>query len=129
VADDRITHVLYVSLDAVAADAVTRHSILGDSGRVRFLSAGTASWLLLRTETGTIAGGGQESLADVMTFGLENGVASFKSGDAWLESSDVGGDDPLNKLEGWAKGLIAVLAVALLLVGTLSLVAIRIAFG
>jgi len=57
VATGRITHVLYVNLDAVAADAVTRWSILGTSGRIRFLSAGTASWLLLDTSSGAVVAG------------------------------------------------------------------------
>jgi hypothetical protein len=117
---ERITHVLYVNLDAVAADAVTRRSILGTSGRIRFLSAGNASWLLLTTSSGTIAGGGQVSLADAMTFGLEDGNAQFKPAGEGLHNSDVGSMDPLNRLENWAKGLIVALVLILFVMGVLS---------
>ena len=76
---DIITHVLYVNLDAVAADTVTRRSILGASSILRFLTATNASWILLDTATGTIAGGSQESRADIMTFSLETGKATYGS--------------------------------------------------
>ena len=131
VGSEKITHVLYVKLDVVASDAVTRRSILGTSGRIRFLSAGNASWLLLETSSGTIAGGGQVSLADVMTFSLENGTARFKKDGEWLETtSDPANDDPLDTLETWAKGLIVALVFVLIVLGVLSVLAvIRIAFG
>jgi len=124
----KITHVLYVNVDAIAADAVTRRSILGTSGRIRFLSAGNASWLLLNTTDGAIAGGGQESLADVTTFSLETGKANFATAGG-LSSSEVGAD-PLDKLEIWAKGFVAVLAVVLFALGVLSVIAlVRVASG
>jgi hypothetical protein len=129
VSSRKITHVLYVNLDAIAADAVTRQSILGTSGRIRFLSAGNASWLLLNTADGAIAGGGQESLADVATFSLETGKAHFST-TGGLASSPADAGDPLDKLEFWAKGLVAVLAVVLFAVGVLSVIAVvRLAFG
>jgi hypothetical protein len=124
----KITHVLYVSLDAIAADVVTRRSILGTSGRVRFLSSGNASWLLLATADDAITGGGQESLADVMTLSLDTGQAHF---DTPLGlSSSAAGTDPLDGLEKWAKGFIAVLALVLFALGVLSVIAIvRVALG
>ena len=124
----KITHVLYVNLDAVAADAVTRRSILGTSGRIRFLSASNASWLLLNTAESVITGGGQENLADVMTFSLETGNAQFEAAGG-LSSSEIG-DDPLDKLENWAKGFVAVFAIVLFALGVLSVIAIvKIALG
>lgn len=124
VTSEKITHVLYVNLDAVAADAVTRRSVLGASGRIQFLSAGNASWLLLDTLSGTIAGGDQVSLADVMTFSLENGNAQFKPNGVWLEAADIGGVDPLTALETWGKVLVAVLVLVLLALGVLSFLAV-----
>jgi flagellin-like hook-associated protein FlgL len=124
----KITHVLYVNLDAVAADAVTRQSILGTSGRIRFLSSGNASWLLMNTADGSITGGGQANLADVMSFGLDTGKAQFRE-TAGLASSDVD-TDPLEKLEVWAKGFVAVLVIVLFALGVLSVIAVaRIALG
>jgi hypothetical protein len=70
--------VLHVNLDALAADTVTRRSILGTSGIMRFLSAGNASWLLMDTSTGTISGGGQENLADLVSLSLDDGAASYQ---------------------------------------------------
>jgi len=123
-----ITHVLYVNLDAVAADAVTRQSLLGTSGRISFLSSGNASWLLLNTTTGAIVGGGQESLAGVMTFSLETGEAKLKT---VVESAEGDlGKDRLNGLEFWAKVFVVVFALALAALGVISFIAIvRIAFA
>jgi hypothetical protein len=123
VTTEKITHVLYVQLDGVAADAVTRRSILGTSGYIRFLSAGNASWLLLEASSGTIAGGGQVSLADVMTFGLENGNAHFEPAGTWLRTSEIGDDDPLRTLERWAKVMVVALVLVLLVVGVFSVLA------
>ena len=129
IADGTFTHVLYVSLDALGADSVTRRSILGSSGVVRFMSAGNASWLLLGTEKGIVVGGRQKNVADIMTLGLETGKAQFAK-ELKLTTSSDNITDPLIGLEKWAKGLVAVLAVALLIVGALSIVAVvRIALG
>jgi hypothetical protein len=124
VTKNRITHVLYVNLDALAADTVTRRSILGTSGRLRFLSSGNASWLLLKTSTGTIRAGGQVSLADVMTFGLEQGTAQFTTTGGGLKTTEKFDDDPLSKLESWSKRIIVALVVVLLVVGVLSAVSV-----
>ncbi len=123
VAADRITHVLYVHLDAVAAEAVTRRSILGMSGRIRFISTDNASWLLLDAASGEVADGGQVSLADVMTFDLEGGNAEFRTDGTWLTSSTLSDREPLAAMETWAKMIVLVLAVVLFVVGALSVVA------
>jgi hypothetical protein len=129
VASRKITHVLYVSLDAIAADAVTRRSILGTSGRLRFLSAGNASWLLLDTADGAIAGGGQESLADVVTFSLETGQVHLDAAGTLVSSAAEASGDPLDRLEIWAKGFVAVLAAVLFALGVLSVIAlVQVAF-
>jgi hypothetical protein len=120
---DVITHVLYVSLDAVAADTVTRRSILGASGILRFLTATNASWILLDTATGTIAGGSQKSHADIMTFSLETGEAAY-SDPAGMPGGTKVIKDPMRMLEVPAKILVVVLAIVLAVLGVLSVVAV-----
>jgi hypothetical protein len=126
---DAITHVLYVSLDAVAADMVTRRSIIGASGILRFLTATNASWLLLDTSTGTVAKGSQQSNADIMTFSLETGEATYGGKPAKHKAGSVI-KDPARALEGPAKFLIVVLAIVLAVLGVLSVLAvIRVVVG
>jgi hypothetical protein len=126
--EDEVTHVLYVALDAVAADAVTRRSILGASGVLRFLTAGNASWLLLDTAKGAIVGGSQQNLADDMTFSLETGKATY--GDTPQLHKGEGVKDPMASLESPAKVLIVVLAAVLAVLGVLSVLAvIRVVIG
>jgi len=122
-AQDIVTHVLYITLDAVAADAVTRRSILGTSGLLRFLAAGNASWLLLESATGTIDSGGQQSLADVMTFSLEDGTATY-SDTPELQRATEALKDSHSALESNAKLLVVVLAVVLVIFGLLSILAV-----
>jgi hypothetical protein len=127
-AQDAITHVLYVSLDAVAADTVTRRSILGASGVLRFLTATNASWLLLDTATGTIAKGSQNNNADLMTFSLETGEAAYGGTPQRRAGSVI--KDPMRALEGPVKFLVVVLAIVLIVFGLLSLLAvIRVVVG
>lgn len=118
---DKISYVLYVHLDAVGADAVTRRSILGTSSRIRFLSAANASWLLLATSTGAIAAGGQVDQADLTTFGLDNGTTSC--GPVSAQAGGVESQDRLDKLEESARLVVIGLVILLALVGILSLVA------
>ena len=122
---DAVTHVLYVNVDALATDTVTRRSLLGASGVVRFLTAGNASWLLLDPATGAVTAGGQESLADLLTLGLTMGKAKYADLPTGL--TKAGDDeqliDPLEQLETPARYLVAALAVFLTLAGVLSLVA------
>lgn len=121
VASDTITHVLYVHLDAAAADAVSRRSLLGTSGRIRFLSASNASWLVLQASTGAIAGGGQVNLADLTTFGLEKGTTS--SATVVPQSGLADTEDPLEQLETTARWVVFGIVVFLGVVGVLSIVA------
>jgi hypothetical protein len=121
-AEGGVTHVLYAGLDSVAADAVTRRSILGTSGLLRFLSAGTASWLLLDVATGDLAAGGQVSLADTMTYSLDSGQMQFDPSVVTPRSA-AELTDPLVTLEGWARGVVLLLAVALFLLGAGAVVA------
>jgi hypothetical protein len=121
-----ITHVLYVNLDALAADTVTRRSILGASGVVRFLSTGNASWLLLEAATGAVIAGGQQQLADLITLGLSTGQAKYDDVPAGLSSvaNNKEISDPLARLEWPARAFVATLAVVLAVVGILSIVAV-----
>lgn len=120
---DVITHVLYVNLDAVAADTVTRRSVFGASGVLRFLAAGNASWLLLDTSNGAIVGGNQKSSADVMTFSLETGEAAYDDVPK-LQRAQSALKDPLGALEGPARVLVVLLAAVLAVLGVLSAVAV-----
>ena len=129
---DAVSHVLHVHVDALAADAVTRRSLLGASGVVRFLAAGTVSWLLMETASGTVVAGGQESLADQLGLGLATGKAQYSDPPAGLPSATRPQDlaDPLERIETPARVLALVLAVVLGVVGLASVVAvIRLGFG
>lgn len=119
---DPVTHVLYVSLDAVAADTVTRHSLLGASGILRFLTATNASWLLLDTATGTIEKGSQKNIADIMTFSLETGEATYGLAPEKRAGSVI--RDPMRALETPIKILVVVLAIVLAVFGLLSMLAV-----
>jgi hypothetical protein len=127
-----ITHVLYVNLDALATDMVTRRSILCASGLVRFLSAGNASWLLLDTATGAITAGGQQQLADVIMLLLSTGEAKYHAVPGGLTPVPAGQTirDPLVWLEWPARVFVVALAIVLTVVGIASIVAVvRLAFG
>jgi hypothetical protein len=121
---ERFTHVLYVNVDALGADAITRRSILGTSGRIRFVGAGSASWLLLDASDGTISDGGQVNLADVMAFDLEGGRAQFNTDGTWLANEPLSAHDPLARMETWARALVLALVVTLGVVGLLSFLAV-----
>lgn len=112
---ENVSHVLYVSLDAIGADAVTRRSILGTSGLIRFLGAGNASWLLMDTDGGSVVAGGQASAAGIMTFDLQKGAATC------AKLSDPLGGDPLR----WRERIVTVLVVML----TLALTAAGVVLG
>jgi hypothetical protein len=128
----RISHVLYVNLDALAADTVTRRSILGASGVIRFLTAGNASWLLLDATTGVVKAGGQQNLADMITLGLTTGQAKYDDVPAGLAHvpNDKKIRDPLAWLEWPARVFVAALALVLAVVGVVSIVAVlKLALG
>jgi hypothetical protein len=118
-----ITHVLYVNLDSVAADAVTRRSVLGASGILRFLAAGNASWLLLDTDKGILTAGSQQSHADVLSFSLVTGQATFNDGPSVPRTASPL-SDPTAFTERAAKMLVVALVVLLAIIGILSLIAV-----
>jgi hypothetical protein len=118
-----ITHVLYVSLDSVAADTVTRRSVLGASGILRFLAAGNGSWLLLDTEKGAVTAGSQQSHADVLSFSLVSGRATYSDGPS-VPKASYPLTDPTALTERAAKILVVALAVLLAIAGVLSLIAV-----
>jgi hypothetical protein len=119
---DGISHVLYVHLDAVAADALTRRSILGTSSRIRFLSAVNASWILLDTSTGTVVGGGQANQADLTTFGLDTGVTD--SVDVVAQPGPLPSEDRLEKLEESARQAVVALVILLAVLSLVAFVAV-----
>jgi hypothetical protein len=118
-----ITHVLYVSLDSVAADTVTRRSVLGASGILRFLAAGNGSWLLLDTDKGILTAGSQQSHADVLSFSLVTGQATFNDGPSVPRTTSPL-SDPTAITERAAKILVVALAVLLAIIGILSIIAV-----
>jgi hypothetical protein len=122
-ATDRITHVLYVCLDGIAADVVTRNSLLGASGLLRFIAAGNASWSLLDTATGQVIAGGQERHGDVMAFSIESGEAHYSdTPDVPKAANPL--TAPSRTAEYFAKALVVILAVVLAAFGVLSIIAV-----
>lgn len=124
---DAITDVLYVNLDALAVDTVTRRSMLGASGVLRFLSAGNASWLLLDTSTGAVTAGGQQHLGDLITFGLTTGEAKYDDAPGLTRITKGSISDPLAQIEGPVRWFVLALALVLAIVGVWSIVAIVLA--
>jgi hypothetical protein len=118
-----VHHVLYVGIDQVAADTVTRRSLLGTSGRISFLGAATVSWLLMEPEHGAVRAGGSLRGGRILQLDLE-------SGNSELVDLTPGGrldKDPLRKLEAAAS--VGVVAIAVLLCILAVVVAIRLALG
>jgi hypothetical protein len=121
---DTVTHVLYVTADCLAADAVTRRSLFGASGILRFLAAGNASWQLMDAATGTIVAGGQESPGSVMTYNLANGKAAYAVVPPDLDKAGKRLRDPFMIVEWAVKGLVIVLALVLAALGVLAVLAV-----
>jgi hypothetical protein len=124
-----ITHVLYVTLDYAAADAVTRRPVLGGSGILRFLAAVSATWLLMSTETGAITAGGQERHGNVMAYGLASGKAAYSGGYSGVpdEARQAAGTRVAEvsvALEWAGRALVVLLALALAALGVLSVIAV-----
>ena len=71
--DGAINHVLYVNTEQVAADLVTRKSILGSSGQIAFLGTANVSWLLMDVANNMVRAGGAMNLAKRLRFDLETG--------------------------------------------------------
>jgi len=119
----RVDHVLYVGTDQLAADTVTRRSVLGTSGRLTFLGAATVSWLLLDPCTGAVRAGGTQAPGKRLRFDLESGNSDV----ADLADAGVLDNDPLARAEKVATA--AVLLVAAFL-GILAVVAaLRLVLG
>jgi hypothetical protein len=127
----RITHVLYVNSDSLAADVSTRTSLLGSSGLMQYISAGNATWLLIDPVDGRVLGGSQESKAEVVTFSLESDATSqVQAIEPKPPANDGKLNDPLAQLERRARQLVVALIVGLLTFALLSFLAvIRVAFG
>lgn len=120
--DRRLTHVLHTGLSHLGADALTRRSVLGSSGRIGFLGAASTDWTLLDATTGLVAGGGAQQCAGSLTYDLESGLSARATvepsteplaADPWREA-----EERIRTAALVAAGAIAVLAV----VGALSLV-------
>ncbi|MDO5737043.1 MAG: hypothetical protein Q4P15_11275, partial [Propionibacteriaceae bacterium] len=100
---ERISHVLYVNTESLAADAVTRKSLLGTSGLLKYVASGNTTWLLLDVTSQCVEAGGGAEKHDVLTFSLETGI---------VEASPAP-TDPLLTMEEKAKQLVLVLIVVL----------------
>ena len=118
-AQPRVTHVLYVGMDEARGDVVTRRSLLGTSGRLGFIGAINASWLLLDTKTGVLAHGGAVAHAKRMLYDLEAGTGETKAIDL---NGTIGGKDPLTNLEWYARLLVVIVVIFLGIVGVLAVV-------
>lgn len=108
--DRLVDHVLYVGTDQLAADVVTRRSLLGTSGRVSFLGAAAVSWLLLDVAAGVVTAGGAQAKGARLRFDLESGGSDRSE----LVNGAITGEDPLRVLERrvtWAVLLVAALLV------------------
>ncbi|MGY4771797.1 hypothetical protein ACXC9Q_33250 [Kribbella sp. CWNU-51] len=116
-----ISHVLYVNLDSLSADTVTRRSILGASGIVRFLTAANASWLLLSTTTGTIVAGRQELCSDMLTLSLATGRATYANDPESLTQYSSQIRDPLLWFEWLCRAVVLALVIVLGVVGIVAL--------
>lgn len=105
-APSRVTHVLYVRVDALGGDKVTRTTSLGEPGRLGFLGSVNASWLLADA-VGTVVGGGAAGGAARLTYDLGSGAAS-------LHEVDAGGGIPRSARDVLA-GFTPVVVVAVIL--------------
>lgn len=121
---DIVTHVLYVTADCLAADAVTRRSLFGASGVLRFLAAGNASWQLMDAATGKIIAGGQESSGSVMTYNLSSGKAAYSVVPPDPSQPGKRLRDPSMIVEWAVKGLVIVLALVAAALGVLAVLAV-----
>jgi hypothetical protein len=116
-------YALYVAMDCIAADVVTRRTVIGASGILRVLATGNASWSLLKATNGEIVAGGDISHAEVTSLSLGNGRASQV-----IVPTDLRGAtalrDPALLAEYTAKALVVVLALVLAALGVLSVLAV-----
>ena len=117
-----ISHVLYVELNHNGADSQTRRLVLGESGRLVFMGSANASWLLLEAEDSRIVAGGHVAKANRMVYDLATGQTSTIDPIAPPEKGKELGTDPALDYEKWAKGLIVVVALFLVVISVLAVV-------
>jgi len=118
-----VNHILFVDIDQFAADAVTRRSVLGTSGRLTFLGAVTISWLLLDSTTGAVQAGGSAAPTQRLLLDLESGKSSL----AELGALGTLSKDPLRMTE--LAATIGVLLIAAFLAILAVVAAIRLVLG
>jgi hypothetical protein len=108
-----ITHVLHVETIHAGADVVTRRSVLGSSGRVGYLGAVNAGWILVDSATGRVHSGAARDRARQLTHDLTTG----QSIESVVEPGGSLGDDPLAKNEDRVRAGVLALALAVALLG------------
>jgi hypothetical protein len=122
--DTRVDYVLYVGVDQVGAESVTRRSLLGTSSQIGFLGAVNVSWLLIdANDTSQVRGGGSQARAGRMRYDLQTGASEM----AAVTSGGPMADDALLELERSAKVGVIALAIFLALVSVAGV--LRLVFG
>ena len=90
---------------------MTRHSILGSSGRVGYLGGANGAWVMADVATGAIVGGGAVADASQMTHDLGTGETSKNPVRPIV--GPLTSTDPLVKNEFWIRIAVLTLAAAL----------------
>lgn len=103
-----ITHLLYVNTESLAADVVTRKSVLGTSGLLKYVSSGNATWLLLDVASQNVQVGGAAERNDVVTFSMESGIVGDHEE---RKQADRRSKDPLLEMESYARYLVIALII------------------
>lgn len=114
-----VTHVLHVRPTQVAADMVTRRSLLGSSGRVSYLGSASAAWVLLDVQNGTLTGGAQHKAKQVV-HDLETGTAWSWTGGVVQAQGAPRRADPLVATERAMRAAVVVLALGVALLGVVA---------
>jgi hypothetical protein len=73
--ENRVTHVLYVAVEAPGAETITKHGFFGSSGRVKFLGGMQVSYLVLDVANACISAAGTEPLLAHMDYDFGSGWA------------------------------------------------------
>lgn len=112
-----VTHLLLLQCEGLTADAVSRSSVVGESGRVTHNAGAAVTWLLIDLDTGDVMDGGQETAARTVVQDLLTGRTSTRDMDP--ETSDGLPLDAQGTLEFALKflalsGGIAALALAVI---------------
>lgn len=109
-----VDYVLYVDITHLGADTVTRHSLLGSSGRVGYLGSATTSWTLVETSTGQVKVGGATRKARQLVHDLASGMTS---GSPIANATISLPNDPQAKLETQVRWAVLIFALAVALLG------------